>query len=145
MNKWDKRFINLAYLVASWSKDPSAQCGAVIVDHDNRVISVGYNGFAKGVEDTEERLNNRELKYPMIIHAETNAIMFTKQDLTGCSIYFVSMFSCARCTALIIQAGIKDVYYVPTTDKEKLKRRGKEFELSQQMYEEAGVDVHELV
>ena len=138
-NKWHKRFIEMAYLVSSWSKDPSTQCGTVIVDKNNRVVSVGYNGFARGVEDTQERLNNRELKYPIVIHSEPNALMFAKQDLTGCSIYFVPMFSCARCSALIIQAGIKKVYYVPTTDKEKLARWGKEFELSSQMYKEAGV------
>lgn len=145
MNQWDKRFIEMAYLIANFSKDPSTQCGAVIIDQNKRIISTGYNGFARGVKDTKERLNNRELKYPIIIHAETNAIMFAKQDLTGCSIYVVPMFTCARCSALIIQSGITNVYYAPTKEKDKNERWGSEFELSKTMYQEAGVRIHEII
>ena len=63
LNKWDDRFLKLAELVSTWSKDPSSKVGAVIVDDKNRVISLGFNGLPRGVEDTKERLNTRELKY----------------------------------------------------------------------------------
>ena len=71
--KWDRRFMEMARLVASWSKDPSSKVGAVIT-RGKFVVSVGFNGFPQGVVDSEERLTNRELKYPMILHAEINAI-----------------------------------------------------------------------
>ena len=70
MNKWQRRFFDLARLVATWSKDPSSQVGAVIVDDKKRIVSVGFNGLPMGVEDTDERLNVRELKYELIVHAE---------------------------------------------------------------------------
>ena len=62
MNKWDNRFLNLAKHISTWSRDPSTQVGAVIVDNKKRIISVGFNGLAQGVEDLDEVLNNRELK-----------------------------------------------------------------------------------
>ncbi|MBI2669577.1 MAG: hypothetical protein HYX20_00290 [Candidatus Yanofskybacteria bacterium] len=60
--KWDRRFLALAEFVAQWSKDPSTKTGAVIVDSNNRLVSVGYNGFPRGVNDSPERLENREIK-----------------------------------------------------------------------------------
>ena len=69
-DKWDIRFIGLAKHVSQWSKDPSTQVGAVIVDQKHRVISLGFNGFARGVRDLAERLENREMKYDMIIHLD---------------------------------------------------------------------------
>lgn len=136
--KWQRRFFNLAYLVASWSKDPSSQIGAVIVDAYNRVISSGFNGFPVGVKDAEERLGDRETKYKMILHAEENAIMFARQNLSGCSIYVTKMPPCAHCAALIIQSGIKFVY-VPDTE---IPERWKEsVGLTKQMFREAGVKI----
>ena len=75
MNKWDKRFLELAKQIASWSKDPSTQVGCVVVGPDREIRSTGFNGLPRGIEDSEDRLNNREIKYPMICHAEENAIM----------------------------------------------------------------------
>ena len=74
-NKWDKRFLDLAKHIATWSKDPSTQVGCVVVGPDREIRSTGFNGLPRGIEDTDERLNNREIKYPMICHAEENAIM----------------------------------------------------------------------
>ena len=74
LDKWDQRFMDLANFVAAWSKDPSTQVGAVIANpHTKRVVSMGYNGFPSGVGDHDHRLENREIKYEMIVHAETNA------------------------------------------------------------------------
>ena len=128
----------MAYLVASWSKDPSSQIGAVIVDSQNRVISTGFNGLPVGVNDTKERLNDRATKYKMILHAEENAIMFAKQNLNGCSIYVTKMPPCAHCAALIIQSGIKFVY-VP--DAEIPERWRESTELTCQMFNETGVKI----
>lgn len=129
----------MAYLVASWSKDPSSQIGAVIVDSQNRVISTGFNGLPVGVKDTNERLGDRATKYKMILHAEENAIMFAKQNLNGCSIYVTKMPPCAHCAALIIQSGIKFVY-VP--EWEEIPERWREStELTMQMFKEAGVKI----
>ena len=134
--KWQKRFFDMAYLVASWSKDPSSQIGAVIVDSQNRVISTGFNGLPVGVKDSDERLGDRATKYKMILHAEENAIMFAKQNLNGCSIYVTKMPPCAHCAALIIQSGIKYVY-VPETEIPERWRESTE--LTSQMFKEAGV------
>jgi len=103
--KWDVRYLNLAKLVSTWSKDPSTKCGAVIVNQRNEIVSVGFNGLPKFVTDSEERLTNRDIKLKMIIHAERNAIIFAKQDLKDCTIYTYPMMACSECAAMIIQAG----------------------------------------
>ena len=71
--KWDVRFLKLAHEVASWSKDPSTKVGCVLVK-GKKVVSVGYNGLPMGIEDSIERLTDRELKYEMTVHAEVNAV-----------------------------------------------------------------------
>ena len=136
---WHKRFIELAYVISSWSKDPSSKIGAVIVDENRRIISTGYNGFARGVKDLQSRYNNRPIKYKMVLHAEENAIMFAKQKLDGCSIYITMMPPCSHCAALIIQSGIKNVF-VPAIE---IPERWKEsVELTKQMFSEATVKLH---
>lgn len=102
MSKWDQRFMNLANEIATWSKDPSTGVGAVIVDDKNRIVSVGFNGYPRNVNDT---YTDRESKLRRTIHAEDNAILFANRDLEGCTIY-VSHPPCAHCTAKIIQTGI---------------------------------------
>jgi len=69
MNKWDYRFIKLAKEIASWSKDPSTKVGAIAVN-DKRIIATGYNGFPKGIEDSNNRLSDRETKLAFMVHAE---------------------------------------------------------------------------
>lgn len=137
MTNWNQRFINLAKHYASWSKDPSTKCGAVITKGKIQV-SQGYNGFPQYVSDSSLRLNNRAIKYPMVIHAETNAILFAKCDLVGCAIYVWPMAPCARCAGLIIQSGIKTVY-APKANEEQLSRWGTEIKLAREMYLEVGV------
>lgn len=107
--KWDKRFLELAKHISTWSKDPSTKVGAVIVDPLNRIVSTGYNGFPKGVSDSEERLNNKEIKYNYVIHGEISAILFAKADLKGCTLYCYPLPSCCRCATQIIQTGISRV------------------------------------
>lgn len=114
--KWDIRFMRLAREIASWSKDPSSKLGAVIVNDERKILATGYNGFPKGIEDTEERLNNRELKYPMIVHAETNALMNALNSgvsVKGGTIYIYGLPPCSDCTKLLIQAGITHIAMSP--------------------------------
>ena len=66
MSKWDRRFLELAKQISTWSKDPSTQVGCVVVGPDREIRSTGFNGLPRGIDDTDERLNNREKKYPMI-------------------------------------------------------------------------------
>lgn len=140
MDKWDKRFLGLAKHVAQWSKDPSTKVGCCIVDDKNRIISLGYNGFPRGVDDDDEHLHNREVKLQRTLHAEENAILFAQKDLTGCCIYTFPFQPCHSCTTTIIQAGIKRV--VAPYASNELKERWKEsMEASEDMFHEAGVEL----
>lgn len=135
-DKWDKRFLGMAELVASWSKDPSTKTGAVIVDLDNRVISVGYNGFPKGVKD-DERLHDRDLKYQLIVHCERNALLFAGRNLKGCTLYTWPFMSCSVCAAMVIQSGIKRCV-APLNGN---PRWVESFKLSTGLFEEAGLQL----
>ena len=138
MDKWQKRFFDLARLVATWSKDPSSRVGAVIVDDKKRIVSVGFNGLPIGVEDTVERLNKRELKYELIVHAETNAILTAPKSVSGCTIYVYPYLPCSRCAGAIIQSGIKRVV---VEDRPIPERWIENFNLASSILKEAGVDV----
>ena len=140
--KWSKRFMSLAKFISEWSKDPSTKVGAVIVDKDNRIISTGYNGFAKGVSDESSRYDDRSTKYKIILHAEENAIMFANRNLEGCSLYVTQLYPCAHCASLIIQSGIKEVYIqkfleIPYRWKESM-------EWTKRLFEEADVKLFEV-
>ena len=104
--KWDRRFLNLAQLVASWSKDPSTQVGAVLVEQNRRVISVGFNGFPQAMPDTEALYANREEKYSRIIHAEVNALHFAGRLPKFTTLYTWPLLPCDRCVVQMIQAGV---------------------------------------
>ncbi|RMA79413.1 dCMP deaminase family protein [Umboniibacter marinipuniceus] len=136
--KWTERFFQMADLVASWSKDPSTQVGAVITK-GNRVISLGFNGYPSGVSDSAGQ-DSRETKLLKTIHAEENAILHAKRDLAGCEI-FVTHFPCPTCAAKIIQTGITNVY-CRTQPDEFLSRWGDKIALSETMFSEAGVVVN---
>ena len=133
--KWDKRFIQLARHVASWSKDPSTQCGAVIVGTNNHVVSIGYNGFPRHIEDTNERLQRRETKLQYIVHAEANAILTAHEQLKDYAIYVWPFQPCCHCAAAIIQSGIKEVYCpdVPAV------RWTDSFDVAKKMFSEADI------
>ena len=137
--KWDKRFLALAQHVAGWSKDPSTQVGAVIVDDKRRVVSVGYNGFPMGVDDAEERYADRDTKYKMVVHAERNALLFANKSPEGCTAY-VSLMPCSACAGMMIQAGIKRIV-APVTPPELESRWGEDMAISRQMFEEAGIEL----
>ncbi len=145
--KWDKRFLDLAEHISQWSKDPSTQVGAVIADKDNRIVSVGYNGFPKGVNDDEERYEDREQKYSLIVHAEINAILFAQKGLKNTTLYTWPLPPCERCAGFIIQSGLETVVSIDLfSDKEgkttdRGYRWGESFEIAQKMFQESSVNM----
>ena len=141
MANWNERFLNLATHISDWSKDPSTKVGCVVVGPDREIRSTGFNGLPRGIEDNSERLNNREIKYPMICHAEENAIMHAARigiSLKGCTAY-VTWPPCTRCARSLIQAGILTVIYPKNT--EIPDRWASDFELSMNMFKEAGIEL----
>jgi len=136
--KWAERFFQMAALVASWSKDPSTQVGAVIT-LGNRVVSLGFNGYPSGVSDSAGA-DSRELKLLKTIHAEENAILHARRDLSGCEM-FVTHFPCPTCAAKIIQTNIAAVY-CRKQDENFMARWGEKVKVSIEMFEQAGVAVH---
>ncbi len=140
LDKWDHRFLALAEHISSWSKDPSTQVGAVIIHtRSKRVISTGFNGFPAGVEDTRERLDDRETKYEMVVHAEQNALMFAGERAEGGTLYVHPLPPCARCAVMIIQAGI--VRLVCDQPDFKHERWGEQARIADSMLREAGLEV----
>lgn len=135
---WHQRFMQMAELVSKWSKDPSTKVGCVLIK-ERRIISTGFNGFPKGINDDINRLMDREEKYELTIHAETNAIITAAihgVSTNGCSAY-ITMHPCSRCAAALINAGIKNVY-VKSWDTVP-SRWIENFILSSKLLEEAGV------
>lgn len=137
-SKWDTRFLGLAAHISGWSKDPSSQVGAVITD-GNRIVSLGYNGFATGVEDKPERLSDRNCKLNLTIHAEENAMIFAKRDLTGCTVY-VTHPPCPRCASKLIQEEVRRIVHIAPSE-DFLSRWADDLKLSHEMYREAGIEV----
>jgi len=137
-NKWHIRYLQLAKLVASWSKDPSTKCGSVIVNADNEIVSTGFNGFPRGIEDKTEWLYDRNTKLMMTLHAEANAILFAKQPLKDCTIYTWPMHACSQCASMIIQSGIKQHVTVMNNND----RWENSFQIAKTMFDQAHIDVH---
>ena len=114
---WDEYFMGVAILASQRSKDPSTQVGACIVNDDNRIMSVGYNGFPRGCSDDDFPWDRQgdvqsDTKYPYVCHAELNAILNAGgNSLKDCRIY-VALFPCNECAKAIIQCGIKEVIYI---------------------------------
>jgi dCMP deaminase len=136
MNKWDQRFLDLAEHVALWSKDPRTKVGAVIVDEKKRVVSVGYNGFPRGVFDFDDRYEDRPTKHLFVAHAERNALDNAPLMVDGCTIY-VPLLPCNECAKSIIQKGItKVVTYEPERDG-----AGFNWDITKLMFSEAGVEL----
>ena len=141
LDKWDHRFLALAEHISNWSKDPSTQVGAVITHtRSKRVVSMGFNGFPTGVKDTRERLDDRDTKYEMVVHAEQNALMFAGDRAEGCTLYVHPLPPCARCAVMIIQAGIKRVVCdQPDFDHQ---RWGEAAKIADTLFREAGLVVN---
>lgn len=139
---WDEYFMGLAHLSALRSKDPNTQVGACIVDTDNKVVSIGYNGMPRGCNDADfpwEREGGfLDTKYAFVVHAELNAILNSPRPVKDCTLY-VSLFPCNECAKAIIQSGIRKIIY------ESDKYNGTEGNVaSKKMLQEAGVELKQL-
>lgn len=142
---WDEYFMANAILVSARSKDPHNRVGACIVNSENKVISVGYNGLPRGMnDDSFDWSSSGELtgikKYTKdyyVVHAERNAILNCRGSLDDLkeSTLYVTWFPCTECTKEIIQSGIKKVVYLRMYPKKEL------VEISKYMFEQAGVEV----
>lgn len=113
---WDQYFMGIALLSAERSKDPNTQVGACIVDENNKIMSVGYNGMPSGCNDDEMPWGRvgkpLENKYFFVCHAELNAILnYGGGSLQGARCYS-TLFPCNECAKAIIQSGIKEVVYL---------------------------------
>jgi dCMP deaminase len=137
---WSQLHITNAVLVSMKSKDPRTKVGAVIVDQNNHPVSTGFNGIPRGVEDTHERLHDRDVKKFFIEHAERNAIYAAKENLEGCSIY-ITFPPCADCARAIIQSGIKRVVTIKKTAQHpSMVHYSEHLSNSMLMFKEAGVE-----
>lgn len=141
---WDKRYLDVAKVISTWSRDPSTQVGAVTVGSKGQLLSQGYNGFPRGVEDLDKRYENREEKYNLIVHAEMNTIYNASYSgicLNGASIYIYGLKICNECAKGIIQVGIKRVVMKHPKNTAKNKDKWDEaFKISKTMFKEAGVE-----
>lgn len=140
LTKWDERYLALAKEISKWSKDPSTQVGALTVGSKGQLLSQGYNGFPRGIEDSFNRYKNKKLKYDLTAHAEANTIYNASHSgicLNNATMYIYGLPPCPECTKGIIQVGIKKV----VIEKSKKSEWDEKFEISKVMFQEAKIEV----
>ena len=137
--KWDQRYLKLAEEVAGWSKDPSRKIGAVAIGAKGQVLAQGFNGFPRGIDDSEERYNDRQRKYELVVHAEMNVIYnatYSGVSLDGATLYVTGLPVCSECAKGIVQVGIKRVIMrdmeIPDSWQESWRK-------TQEMFNETGI------
>lgn len=138
--RWERRFLEMCQLLASWSKDPSTKVGAVIVDRQRVVLGVGYNGFPRGVVDDPAHYDEKLVKYRLIVHAEANAVLNANSSVRG-SILITTKFPCSECAKLLVQSGVTDVF----APHPSAGHWADDAEFSRRMFAQTGVMVHEVV
>ena len=139
---WDEYFMGIALLSSKRSKDPNTKVGACIVDDDHKVVSIGYNGMPKGLDESQLSWNKNDgldSKYWYVCHAEFNAILNTRNgsSLKGCTLY-VTLFPCNECAKAIVQTGIKKIVYLDDKYHDTLFTQA-----SRKMLQLAGVELEE--
>lgn len=140
--KWHKRYLNIAKEISTWSKDPSRKIGAVAVGSKGQILSQGYNGFPRGINDDLWRLNDREVKYRYVVHAEMNVIYnatFSGVSLDGATLYVYGLPVCSECAKGIIQVGIKEVHVF--VDQSIDTKWLESWDHTRSMFDEAGITV----
>jgi dCMP deaminase len=140
MTDWDARYLDLAENVSSWSKDPSRKIGAVAVGSKGQILSQGYNGFPRGIDDSVERYNDKETKYRYVVHAEMNVVYnatYNGISLDGATLYVTGLPVCSECAKGIIQTGVKRVVMRATDVPEKWFVS---FATTAKMFNEAGIE-----
>lgn len=158
--RWLNYFFQLAVTVSTQSKDFRTRVGCVVVDDYKRILATGFNGFPVGLEDTLGRYQDRSYKLLHVCHAEANAICQAASSgisFRGASL-FVTLQPCFECSKLIIQSGIKTVYYLsPSEEEDKRRKESKERlepshldwrannESALKMLHECGIEVYEAL
>ena len=140
MTDWDARYLDLAENVSSWSKDPSRKIGAVAVGSKGQILSQGYNGFPRGIDDSVKRYNDKETKYRYVVHAEMNVVYnatYNGISLDGATLYVTGLPVCSECAKGIIQTGVKRVVMRATDVPEKWFVS---FATTAKMFNEAGIE-----
>lgn len=143
-SKWDSRYLNLAKAIGSWSKDPSRRIGAVAIGDKGQLLAQGYNGFPRGIDDNESRLNDRPTKYRYVVHAEMNVIFnasYSGVSLAGSTLYVHGLPVCAECAKGIIQVGVRRVV-IPSQETPENWKESCEF--TRQLFTEAKVQLDEV-
>jgi len=141
-NKWDKRYMELAKQVGTWSKDPSKQIGAIAIGSKGQVLAQGYNGFPRGIDDNESRLNTKETKYKYVVHAEMNLIYnatFNGISLNGSTVYVSGLPVCSECAKGLIQVGVKQIVMSKDSLEGADEKWLDSFELTIALLNEAGI------
>lgn len=137
LDKWDRRFLDLASHVASWSKDPSTQVGAVLVG-TRKQVALGYNGFPPGIADTTNRLTHREIRLRYTLHAERNVLDNAAFPTKGATLYTTHP-PCCNCALSIVSKEISRVVALPVCDS-FLERWGAEIFQSREIFREANIE-----
>lgn len=141
---WDKCMMEEALGMAKMSKDPDTKVGCVIVSPDKTRITGGYNGFPQDIPDVREWWENRNTesesfcKYDLVLHAEENAIIQAKTDLTGWTMY-VTRHPCLHCALMIVKAKITRVVFIDKTTNMDLKRAKGDL-----LFNIAGIEISKL-
>ena len=138
-DKWDNQYMDLAKCIAKWSKDPSTKIGAVAIGDKGQVLSQGYNGFPRGIDDSPERLHIREEKYKYIVHAEMNCIFnasFNGVSLANSTMYICGLPCCSDCAKGVIQVGFKKVVMPKQVQTDRWKES---WNRAKEMFREGGV------
>lgn len=141
-SKWAARYFSLAAEAASWSKDPSSKVGCVYVGRNGQILSTGFNGFPRGIEDSSERLNNRSIKYQYVVHAEKNGIYnacLNGVSLEGSLLFVSGLPICSECAKGIIQVGVSAVW-VRKQDIDKSGIWEEQWKITKNMFLESGVE-----
>jgi dCMP deaminase len=138
--EWDYRYLELAKNISRWSKDPSTKVGAVTVGKQGQILSQGFNGFPRNIDDSDERLNDRPTKLKYVVHAEMNCIYnacLNGVSLKDSDLYVYGLPVCSDCAKGVIQVGVKRVFMCyPTNVVDKWQAS---FEDTKMMFDEAGI------
>jgi dCMP deaminase len=143
---WYNRYMDLAKEISTWSKDPNTQVGAVIVGSKGQILSQGYNGFPRGIKDTPKRLNDRETKLKLVVHAEMNAIYnasYSGVSLADATMFVYGLPVCSECAKGVIQVGISKI----VIREEFITSRPhweESWKMSKSMFEESGVKIYTI-
>ena len=144
IRNWDKFFIGMCVYISQKSKDRSTKLGAVIVNDDNDILSVGWNGFCRGIDDEIEVWHSRPEKYYVTEHAERNAVFNAARigvSLKGATLYLpFEPTPCTDCTRAVIQAGIKTIVGTNFKFTGKGRQWEENLDFANKMLSEADID-----